>query len=301
MPVWGGIEAGGTKVVCALASQPPDGGDHPPALIQEAVIPTTQPDETFGQIIEFFRPYVTDLVAIGIGSFGPVDVNARSSTYGYILDTPKPHWSHVDFVGTLKQSLQVPIGFDTDVNAAALGEHRWGHGQDLDTFLYLTIGTGIGGGGLFNGNLMHGLLHPEMGHMLLPHDLNRDPFVGACPFHQDCLEGLASGVAIEQRWQQKADTLPPNHPAWELEAHYLAMGLANLILICSPQRLILGGGVMEQSQLFPMIHSKVQAQLKSYLKKPEILDRIEDYIVPPKLGKRAGILGSLVLAQKEIP
>ena len=291
MPMWGAREAGGTKVVCAVSNEPPD-------LLDKKLIPTTKPQETLAEIIDFFTPYAQDLSALGIGSFGPVDVIESSSTYGYILDTPKPHWSNVDFVGPIKQRLQVPIGFDTDVNAAALGEYTWGYAQGLDTFIYLTVGTGIGGGGLMNGKPMHGLLHPEMGHILIPHDRDRDPFPGICPFHQDCLEGLASGVALERRWGCKANTLPPEHEAWKLEAHYLALALVSFILTCSPQRLILGGGVMGQTQLFPMIRSEVQTLLRGYLKLPEIIKQIDSYIVPPQLGGNAGIAGAFVLAKQ---
>jgi fructokinase len=183
------------------------------------------------------------------------------------------------------------------VNGAALGEHRWGAAQGLDTFVYLTIGTGIGGGGLVNGKLMHGLVHPEMGHMRLPHDLKRDPFVGVCPFHGDCLEGLANGPAIEARWGQRGETLPPDHSAWELEAHYVALGVVNLVCILSPQRVILGGGVMQQAHLFPMIRSDVQQLLNSYVKAEAILERIDEFIVPPGLGSRAGVKGAIALAQ----
>lgn len=292
MPLWGGIEAGGTKIVCAIGAGPQD-------LCAKVSIPTTTPEQNFAEIIQFFRQHPEyPIEALGIASFGPIDPNPQSSTFGHILETPKFHWSQVDFVGAMRQHLAVPIGFDTDVNGAALGEHCWGAAQGLDTFLYLTVGTGLGGGGMMNGKLMHGLLHPEMGHMLLPHNLDQDPFGGACPFHQDCLEGLASGVAIEQRWGQKGNRLPPDHPAWVLEAHYLALGLVNLILICSPQRIILGGGVMDQTQLFPLIRTKVQASLKSYVKMPAILNTIETYIVPPHLGNQAGILGAIALAER---
>jgi fructokinase len=184
------------------------------------------------------------------------------------------------------------------VNGAALGEYRWGAAQGLDTFVYLTIGTGIGGGGMINGKLVHGLLHPEMGHMRLPHDVERDPFPGVCPFHGDCLEGVAAGPAIEARWGQRGETLPSGHPAWALEAHYLALGVVNLTCIMSPQRVILGGGVMQQAHLFPLIRSEVQRLLNGYLKAPEIMDRIEEHIVPPGLGKYAGIKGAIALGQQ---
>ncbi len=191
----------------------------------------------------------------------------------------------------------MPIGFDTDVNGAALGEHRFGAAQGLDTFVYLTIGTGLGGGGMVNGKLMHGLLHPEMGHMFIPHNWDADPYAGWCKFHGDCWEGLAAGPAIFDRWKKKGQDLPANHPAWELEAHYLALGLINIITTLSPQRIIMGGGVMEQHQLFPLIHDRVRSLLNGYIQSSKILERIDEYIVPPALGSRAGVLGAIALAE----
>ena len=294
MSLFGAIEAGGTKFVCAVGASPDD-------LRAEIRIPTTTPAETIAQVIDFFRQQISHigpLDAIGVGAFGPVDTHNNSPTFGWFLDTPKPGWQQIDLAGVLKRELLTPVGFDTDVNAAALGEYRWGNGQGFDTFLYMTVGTGIGGGAVVNGQLVHGLLHPEMGHIRIPHDLSADPFPGACPFHQDCLEGLASGVAIEKRWQQKAASLPVDHPAWTLEAHYLAVGLVNFMLTFSPERIILGGGVMEQTQLFGLIRSQVSQQMSPYLKVPKIMNDIDSYIVPPKLGGKAGIMGAFVLAQQ---
>jgi fructokinase len=235
---------------------------------------------------------------VGIGSFGPVDVNPNSPTYGYITSTPKAGWLNTNFLGQLQQAFYLPMGFDTDVNTAALGEWRWGAAQGLDTFLYLTIGTGVGGGGMINGRLMHGLVHPEMGHLLLRRDPQADPYSGACPFHGDCLEGLASGPAIEKRWGQRAEHLPADHPAWTLEAQYLALGLVNLIVTVSPQRIILGGGVMEQAHLLPMVRARVQALLNGYVRSPQITEDIDSYIVAPELGSRAGVLGAIALARQ---
>jgi len=192
----------------------------------------------------------------------------------------------------------VPVAFDTDVNGAALGEWRWGAAQGLDTFIYLTIGTGIGGGGLINGKLMHGLLHPEMGHIPIPHDSAADRFEGNCPFHGDCFEGLASGPAMQKRWGQRAETLPPDHSAWNLEAHYISLAMQSLICALSPQRIILGGGVMEQSQLFPLIREKTVALLNSYVQSPQILEHVDEYIVPVALAGKAGIMGAFVLAER---
>jgi fructokinase len=296
MTLLGGIEAGGTKFVCAVGTGPDD-------LRAQRRISTTTPAETIPQVIEFFREQIQQegaLAAIGVGAFGPVDVLAHSPTFGWFLNTPKPGWQQIDFAGVIQRELQLPVGFDTDVNAAALGEHRWGNAQGLETFIYLTVGTGIGGGGRVGGKPIHGLLHPEMGHIRVPHDLAADPFVGCCPFHQDCLEGLASGFAMEKRWQHKGAALPVEHPAWALEANYLALGLVNYILTLSPERLIVGGGVMKQPQLFPLIHARVRELLGNYLDVPQINDDIEGYIMPPGLGDRAGILGALALAQQAI-
>ena len=292
MPLWGGIEAGGTKFVCAVGTGPED-------VRAEARFPTTAPEETIARAIEFLRREGGDaLAAVGIGSFGPVDPNPASPTFGYITTTPKPGWAHTDLAGAVRRALGVPVGFDTDVNAAALGEHRWGAAQGLDTFVYLTVGTGIGGGGMANGRLMHGLVHPEMGHIRIPHDWAKDPYPGCCPYHGDCFEGLASGPAIEGRWHARGETLPADHPAWPLEAEYLALGLASLICTLSPQRLVVGGGIMQQAHLFPVVRRRVQELLGGYLQAPAILDAIDAYIVPPALGSRAGVLGAIALAQQ---
>lgn len=294
--LFGGIEAGGTKFICAV-------GTDPNNLKAQTRIPTTTPDETLSQVVDFFRQQQAAgnaIASIGIGSFGPVGVNPDSPKFGWFLNTPKPGWQQIEFAGLIKRELGVNVGFDTDVNAAALGEHRWGNAQGIDNFIYLTVGTGIGGGGMIGGQLMHGLLHPEMGHILIPHDLSADPFVGVCPFHQDCLEGLASGLAMEKRWGKKASSLPPTHPAWALEAKYLALGVVNFILTLSPQRIIIGGGVMAQTQLFPMVRAQVSAQLGSYLDVPEITRDIDSYILPPKLGDNAGFAGAFALAEQAL-
>jgi fructokinase len=304
--LYGGIEAGGTKFVCAVGTGPDD-------TRAEVQFPTTTPEETIGRVLDFLNPFQAEsplgdkslltggsseeLVAVGISSFGPVDLHPDSPTYGFITSTPKPGWANTDFAGVVQRSVGLPVGFDTDVNGAALGEHRWGAAQGLDTFLYLTVGTGIGGGGMVGSKLMHGMVHPEIGHIRLPRDPDADPFPGVCPFHGDCLEGLANGPALEARWGQRGETLPADHPAWPLEAHYLALALVNLICILSPQRIILGGGVMKGPHLFPLIRAKVLELLNGYVQAPELLDDIDSYIVPPDLGGRAGVLGALALAQ----
>lgn len=290
MTLYGGIEAGGTKFVCAVASGPDD-------IRAQTRFPTTTPQETLVRAIEFFRSNM-EIAAIGVASFGPVDPNPNSPTYGFVTSTPKEGWANTDFVGTLREAFNLPIGFDTDVNGAALGEHRWGAAQGLDTFLYLTVGTGIGGGGMVGGQLLHGLIHPEMGHMRLPHDYLRDPFEGICPYHLDCLEGLASGPAIEARWGQRGQDLEASHPAWTLEAHYLGLAMANLVTSLSPQRIILGGGVMQSEQLFPLIRHEVQVLLNGYVQAPAIIEHIGEYIVPPALGGCAGVMGAIALAER---
>jgi fructokinase len=296
MTLFGGIEGGGTKFICAVGTGPED-------IRAETRFPTTMPQETLGHAIAFFKEQermLGRLEALGVATFGPIDPRLDSKTYGKVLPTPKPGWAGADIVSSLMKVFDIPIGFDTDVNGAALAEWRWGAAQGCDPLVYLTIGTGIGGGLLINGSLVHGLLHPEMGHVLLPHDREADPFTGSCPFHGDCFEGLATGPAMEKRWGQKAETLPPDHPAWALEAHYISLALAGFICTFSPQRIVLGGGVMGQPHLFPMIHREVKALLNGYIQSEQILNRIEDYIVPTGLGGRAGVLGAIALAQQAV-
>lgn len=292
MPLYGGLEAGGTKFVCAIGSGPED-------LRAEERFPTTTPERTLGQAVDFFRRHASRLpiAALGVSCFGPLDLNPTSPTYGYITTTPKPGWAHTDVLGVLREALGLPVVIETDVNGAALGEQRWGAGQGADPCLYLTIGTGIGGGLVVHGRPLHGLLHPEMGHMYLPHDRQTDPFPGSCPYHGDCFEGLAAGPAIEKRWGQRGETLPPDHPAWALEAHYIALAVANLILSLSPQKIILGGGVMNQAALFPLIRAQVVHLLNGYIATPPLLAGAEEYIVPPGLGGRSGVLGAIALAR----
>jgi fructokinase len=292
----GGVEAGGTKFVCAVGSGPDD-------IRAETKFPTTTPDETLGRVIDFFVDQERQrgaLHALGVAAFGPLDPRPQSETYGYITSTPKPGWRNTDFVGALRAALPRPVAFDTDVNGAALGEWRWGAAQGLQTFIYLTIGTGVGGGGMAEGRLLHGLIHPEMGHMRLPHDWESDPFPGRCPYHGDCLEGMAAGPAMDARWGQSAESLPAEHPGWELEAHYLGLALNNLICTLSPERIVLGGGVMSQPVLLPMVRRKVQELLNGYVEHPAIVSEIDHYIVAPALGGRAGVLGAFALAQSAL-
>jgi fructokinase len=290
LSIFGCIEAGGTKFVCGVGSGPDD--------LELTTLPTTSPEATVQSLVAFFREHVgTRLSAVGIGSFGPVDLRPESATFGYITSTPKAGWQQFDLAGKIAQALDVPVGFDTDVNAAAAGEARWGAGRGLANFIYLTVGTGIGGGAIVNGEVIHGLLHPEMGHIRLPHDRTADPYPGGCPYHGDCLEGLAAGPAMQARWGKPAQLLPPDHPGWKLEAHYLALGLATWVCTLSPERIILGGGVMQCFSLFPMLRQELLQLLNGYIQAPALVDDIDHYIVPPQLGKRAGVLGAMVLAE----
>jgi fructokinase len=275
----GGIEAGGSKFVCAAGNGPED--------TDIAEFPTTTPQETIARVAEFFAAR-KPVAAIGIASFGPIDPNPESPTFGYITSTPKLAWRNFDFAGAVHRALGKPIAFDTDVNGAALAESRWGAARGLRSFIYVTVGTGLGGGAFIDGRLLHGRLHPEMGHIPVPHDRARDPFAGNCPYHGDCLEGLAAAPAIEARWGQPGHLLPDGHAAWDLEAEYLALGIASWTCTLSPERIVLGGGVMQRAELFPKIRGRVAELLNGYLKSPEI--------VPPELGARAGVLGAIALA-----
>lgn len=295
MGYFGGVEAGGTKFVCIVT-------DERAKILAETRFPTTQPDETLQKTVDFFQHWMAEqrlsLEAIGVACFGPVDLTPGSGNFGSITSTPKPGWKNTPVAPVIEKALGVSVSFDTDVNGAALGEGRWGAAQGLSDFLYLTIGTGVGGGAICAGKPLHGLVHPEMGHIHLPHDRQVDPFEGNCPFHKDCFEGLASGPALNRRWGTPAEKLSPDHPAWELEAHYIALALSDLICTLSPQRIILGGGVMSQSQLFPLIRKKVLALLNGYVQSDTLLSAIDHYIVPPALGGQAGSLGAVALAMR---
>jgi fructokinase len=293
--LYGAIEAGGTKFVCAVATGPKN-------IVDQIVLPTETPQVTLPRVVEFFRQAGAkhgSLRAIGIGSFGPIDVHTSSPKFGHITATPKPHWSDTDLVGPLRAEFKVPVAFDTDVNAAALGEARWGAGQETDVLVYLTVGTGIGGGVLHAGHLVHGLVHPEIGHQRIPHDRERDSYVGHCPFHGDCFEGLASGAAMTDRWKCSGRELGDDHPAWKLEAHYLGLGITNIAVMLSPDRIIVGGGVMKHPRLHAMVRQEVTRTLAGYVKHPRLEGDLSDYIVPPGLEDRSGILGALAMAMQE--
>ncbi len=280
----GALEAGGTKMVCAVGRE--DG-----TILDQMSIPTTSPEETIPKIISYFKD--KNIEALGVAAFGPVDVNPQSETYGYILDTPKLAWRHKDLLGALKKELSVPMGLDTDVNGSCLGEMTYGCAKNLDSVIYLTIGTGIGVGVGINGKPLHGMLHPEGGHILLsPHP--DDPKGGICPYHKNCLEGLACGPSIEARWGKKAVELADRTEVWELESFYIAQALVDFIMILSPRKIILGGGVMHQEQLFPLIRTKVKEMLGGYLNTRELAD-MDSYIVPASLHDDQGIMGCIKL------
>ena len=290
--IFGAIETGGTKVDCAV-------GTWPDGVRDRIRIPTTTPADTLAGVTDFLVRHhrETPLSAIGIGSFGPIDLRTGSPTYGHITSTPKQGWRHVDLVGPVTRALDVPVAFDTDVNASALGEYRWGNSEAVDSLVYITVGTGIGGGAVIEGRPLHGASHPEMGHIRIPHDRAADPFDGSCPYHGDCLEGLASGPAMEARWRAPSGSLPEDHPAWDLEAEYLAYGVANIAVTLSPERIVMGGGVMQQRHLFPNIRGRVIDVLSGYGVAEGIVEAIDDYIVPPALGDDSGIAGAFALAQ----
>lgn len=283
----GAIEAGGTKFVCAVGGSPDD-------ITTTRRIPTTTPSETLAAVIDFFDDHGVD--AIGIASFGPLELRRNRPEYGFITTTPKPGWSGTDVVGPLSDRFAVPIGFDTDVNGAALGEARWGAGRGLSTLVYLTVGTGIGGGAIINDEIAHGLVHAEMGHVSVRR-LSGDDFAGTCPFHGDCLEGMASGPSLEQRWGVSADTLTGAalHEAVDIEAHYLAEGLRNIVYTVAPERIIVGGGLSKLEGLLPSVRLHVTRSLAGYPGLPE--HEQDHFVTPPGLGDRSGIAGAFALAE----
>lgn len=287
--ILGALEAGGTKMVCAI-------GDENGNIKEQMSIPTTKPDETIPKIVEYFKD--KNIEALGIGCFGPLDLNKKSSTYGYITNTPKLAWKNFDIVGTLKKELNVPIGFDTDVNGSLLGEITWGRAKDKENAVYITIGTGIGMGILSNGKLVHGMMHPEAGHIKMTRH-PEDTFAGQCPVHGNCLEGLACGPAIEARWGKKGIELAGDKKVWELEAYYLAQAIYALILTLSPEVIILGGGVMHQEILFPLIREEVNKINNGYLVTKE-MQNLDEYIVPASLNDNQGIMGALKLGLDEL-
>lgn len=285
----GALEAGGTKMVCAI-------GNEQGEIFDRISIPTESPEVTMPHIIEYFRK--NNIETLGIGCFGPIDLNMNSETYGYITSTPKLKWRNYNIVGELKKQLQIPIGFDTDVNGSVLGEVTFGSSKGIDNVIYITIGTGVGVGIYTNGQLLHGMLHPEAGHILL-RKRNDDSYEGRCPYHKSCLEGLAAGPAIEERWGAKAIELKDREEVWDLEAYYIAQAIVNYIMTVSPQKIILGGGVMHQEQLFPAIRVYVKELLAEYITTDEIKN-LDTYIVPASLNDDQGIMGCLQLGRLAI-
>lgn len=282
---YGALEAGGTKMVCAI-------GDENGKILEQVSIPTTTPDETMPAIIDYFKG--KDIAAIGVACFGPVDLHRDSDTYGYITSTPKTAWRNYNIVGTLKEALKIPVGFDTDVNGSLLGEVTYGCARGLTDAIYLTIGTGIGGGVMTNGKLLHGMLHPELGHIIIAKRAD-DKGGSVCPFHDSCLEGLAAGPSIEKRWGEKAKELADDMAVWELEADYIGTALVNFCMTLSPQKIILGGGVMHQTQLFPLIREVFKKKMAGYISTGEMAN-LDEYIVPASLNDDQGIMGAIKLA-----
>lgn len=291
MSFWGGIEAGGTKFVCGVCNESGQ-------VLDRVTIPTRDPASTLEDVFSYFEgvDQKFDLQGIGLASFGPLDLNPSSDTYGYITSTPKVEWQFFDIKAALETSLCQTIPLDTDVNAALLAERFWGASVGYENAVYITVGTGIGGGIMVNGSLVHGLLHPEIGHMRIRLSGEEEAFTGVCPYHDYCLEGLASGPAIQARWGKAAQDFDSDHPVWELEAKILAEGIVNILLTVSPELIILGGGVMAQTHLFPIIRQNVCRLINGYIQKTQIIKTIDSYIVPPKLGDNVGLLGAAALS-----
>ena len=280
----GAIEGGGTKFLCGV-------GTAEGQIIESISISTTTPEQTLGHVIQYFAQH--DVQAIGFGSFGPVEIDPANAAYGSMLDTPKPHWSKFPMLAYLKTQLAMPIVLNTDVNMAVVGEATWGAAAGLSSCLYMTIGTGIGAGAIVNEQLVHGFMHPEMGHMLVRRHED-DTYAGACPFHHSCLEGLAAGLAIEHRWGKQGASLGADHLAWEYEAYYIAQAIINAAAMLAPKKVIVGGGVMRQKQLLAKIRQEVLRLSNRYWP----LD--EQWIVPPKLGEFSALKGALAVARTAV-
>jgi fructokinase len=295
--LYGAVEGGGTKFVCAA-------GRGPDRIVRRTRIDTTTAAETMAQVADFFADVSRDapLAAVGVACFGPIEIDPARDGYGSLLPTPKPGWSGAPIVASLVERLGVPVALDTDVNGAALGEWRWGAAHGADPAVYLTVGTGIGGGAVVDGRPLHGLLHPEMGHIPIPRqrwpDGRLDDFAGVCPFHGDCFEGMASGPALQARLAGRAAETPPDDPVWEVEAAYLAAALATYVLVLSPRRIVLGGGVMQQEHLLPRVRRYLQQRLATYVPRTELAGAIDGYVVTPRFGQDAGLAGAFALAEQ---
>jgi fructokinase len=284
--LYGGVETGGSWCVCAL-------GAGPDRLAAIEKFPTGPPGDTVARITGFFERHGRPR-AVGVGAFGPIELDRSAPEWGTLGATPKPGWAGWPLGPSLRDALGVPVALDTDVAAAALGEQRWGAGRGCDSLCYLTVGTGIGAGLVVGGRSVHGLMHPEVGHLRVPHDRRRDPFEGACPFHGDCWEGLAAGPAITARWGIDAGRLPDDHAAWELETEYLALGLASIVLVAAPRRVIAGGGVLQRAGLLARVRARLLELLAGY-PPAERIAADPGYLVAPALGDEAGVLGAIAL------
>ena len=286
---FGTLEAGGTKMVLSV-------GNEDNELLEQETLPTESPDKTIPAMAAWFR--AREIVSLGIGTFGPVDLNPESKTYGWITSTPKPGWKDQPLLPLLRDALSVPVKIDTDVNAAALAEWKLGAARGLNSCLYVTVGTGVGAGLIVEGRMVHGMMHPELGPMLLRPEAGDPAPDGFCPYHAGCVEGLCSGPALEKRWGRKARELPPGHEAWALEAAYLAQMCANAVCAFSPEKIILGGGVMQQKHLFPLIRRKTRELLNGYIQADALTRGMDAYICEPGLGTHSGALGALLLARE---
>jgi fructokinase len=290
----GAIEGGGTKFVCAV-------GASASAIYESTVIPTADPQATLAKCVDFFsdgEKKFGRIDAFGWGAFGPLDLRVGSQTYGHMLATPKPMWSRTDLLGPLRVRFGVPIRIDTDVNVAALAEWSLGAGQGLGSMAYVTVGTGIGAGVAPSETNIRRLMHAEMGHILVRRD-PRDSFAGSCPFHGDCLEGLASGPAIRLRWGRDLGELPEDHEAWSVVGGYLGQLAATIALMLSVERIVFGGGVMTNGLLLPHIRQATDRSLHDYLEPLQRPDDFRNYIVTPAMGLRAGIMGAMLLAESQ--
>ncbi|MCL4122139.1 UNVERIFIED_CONTAM: hypothetical protein GTU68_014210 [Idotea baltica] len=285
-----GIEAGGTKFFTTV-------GDTEGNVIERHRTDTTTPAETMAETLEVLKNYQSkyDIKALGLGCFGPIDINLNSPTYGFITNTPKIAWQNFDIVSSIRSVFNGPINFNTDVNAAAICEQLWGSAQGLENLMYLTIGTGVGGGAICNNRIVQGATHTELGHISIAQNPN-DLFEGSCPFHGNCLEGLASGTAINKRWKvDHAGELADDHIAWQFEAEYLAKAITSFTFTLSPQKVILGGGVMHKTILFDLIRRNVKSSINGYFDYPALKD-MDNFIVPASFGDNTGVKGSLALA-----
>ncbi|MBO0411499.1 ROK family protein [Enterococcus hulanensis] len=282
--MYGGIEAGGTKFVCAVS-------DEDQTILDRISIPTTQPEETLAAVFDFFDQYT--LSAMGIGSFGPIGIDEEKENYGYILATPKAGWADYDFLSKMKSHYDIPIFWTTDVNAAAYGEIKKGAAKSKTSCVYLTVGTGIGGGIVVNNKIFSGIGHPEMGHIHVKRH-PKDDYLGACPYHGDCLEGIAAGPSLEARTGIKGQEMPDDHPVWDIQAYYIAQALVNYTLILAPEMFVLGGGVMNQDHLLQKIRQSFKKQMAGYMETPELNEYIQRWGLP----NESGIIGSLLLAEE---